>query len=85
MALNSLENAAQIDLINGAYCLGYLNGFIANLPSTPASICTHADTVGALVRTYVDYMERNPPLLEADKRVGLRMALEDAYPCPAPR
>ena len=85
MALNSLEDAPQIDLINGAYCLGYLNGFIASLPSTPSSICTHEESIAAMVRAYVTYMERNPPLLEEDKRVGLRIALEVAYPCPASR
>ena len=85
MALNSLDDAPQIDLINGAYCIGYLNGFTASLPSTPPSICTHDESMGAMVRVYVSYMERNPALLEEDKRFGLRMALEDAYPCSAAR
>ena len=83
MALSSLEQAPPIDLINGAYCIGYLNGFTAGLPVVPVSICTHDQDMGAIVRAYVSFMERNPPLLEEDKRVGLRLALEDAYPCPA--
>ena len=83
MALGALEEAPPIDLINGAYCIGYLNGFTAGLPPESLSVCTRADSMGGMVRAYVSYMERNPALLEEDKRVGLRRALEAAYPCPA--
>ena len=83
MQFTSLEDAPQLDLINGAYCIGYLNGFLAGLPTTPGSICTHGDSMGAMTRAYVSYMEHNPQLLDQDKRVGLRLALEQAYPCPA--
>jgi hypothetical protein len=83
MQLASLEEAPQLDLINGAYCIGYLNGFLAALPIDGNSICTHNDSMGAMTRAYVAYMDRNPRLLEEDKRVGLRLALESAYPCPS--
>ena len=85
MALGALEEAPALDLINGAYCIGYLNGFTAGLPSASSPICTQADSMGNLVRAYVRYMDRNAQLLEEDKRVGLRLALEDAYPCSAVR
>lgn len=48
-----------------------------------SSICTREHTMADLVRAYVDYMQRNPEMLEADKRVGVRLALENAFPCPA--
>ena len=85
MGLGSLEDAPPIDLINGAYCVGYLNGFTAGLPVNPVSICTHERDLGTMIRSYVSYMERNTPLLDEDKRVGLRLALEEAYPCHASR
>lgn len=81
MALDSLTEASQSDLINGAYCVGYLNGFTASLPPAPASVCPHDDSMGQMVHVYVSYMERNPRMLDEDKRVGLRRALEEAFPC----
>ncbi|HLI78130.1 MAG TPA: Rap1a/Tai family immunity protein [Acidobacteriaceae bacterium] len=83
MELPSLSSAEPIDLINGAYCVGYLNGFTAGLTPATAAICTGEDSMAALVRAYVRFMERNPKLLDEDKRVGLRLALQEAYPCPA--
>ncbi len=85
MGVNSLEHAAPIDLINGAYCIGYLNGFTAALPSASTLICTRQESMAAMVRAYVTYMEQNPALLDEDKRVGLRLALQIAFPCGASR
>lgn len=81
MNLPSLDEAPAMDLIDGAYCIGYLNGFLAGL--SPASICTGQESMGALVNAYVDYMETHPELQDQDKRTGLRLALQNAYPCPA--
>jgi hypothetical protein len=85
MALPSFEGVTQGDLIQGAYCVGYLNGFTGGLDPAKAAICTHHDSMGSLVRAYVAYMEQNPHLLEEDKRVGLFLALQNAYPCPGTR
>ncbi len=80
MQRDTLQQAASPDLINGSYCVGYVSGFLAGL--TPASsVCTHEQPMAAVVWAYVDYMEHNPQLLEEDKRVGLRLALEKAFPC----
>ena len=84
MALPSLDDALPLDLINGAYCIGYLNGYLAAMPPRSASICTNQDSMGALVQAYVSFMERNPGLQDEDKRVGLRLALQQTYPCSAP-
>lgn len=81
MALPTLEDAPPLDLINGAYCIGYLNGFVAALPAANPAICTKQAPMGDLVKSYVDYMQRNPPMQDEDKRLGLRLALEAAYPC----
>lgn len=77
-----LPAAAQGDLVNGAYCVGYLNGFISNLSAPHGTICLENQPMGSLVGAYVGFMEQNPRLLEEEKRVGLRLALESAFPCP---
>lgn len=79
----ALQHAEQGDLVNGAYCVGYVNGFLANLGEPRGTICTHEQPLVEVLRSYVDFMAQNPGLLERDKRVGLRLALEHAYPCPA--
>ena len=81
MDLPSLTTATQSDLLNGSYCVGYLNGYVANLQPVKA-VCPGGAATGALVRNYVNFMEKNPDLLEQDRRLGLSLALRDAYPCP---
>ncbi len=81
MDLPSITKASQSDLLNGSYCVGYLNGFMANL-TTQTNICTNSAPVSALVRAYVGYLDKNPDLLGEDRRLGLGMALHDAFPCP---
>lgn len=78
----ALDKTSPADLINGAYCIGYLNGFLTGIKPGPNSICVREDNMGDLVRAYVHYMSRNPQLEEEDKRVGLRLALQDTFPCP---
>lgn len=80
MQLDELKQASSPDLVNGSYCVGYLNGFLAGL-APASSVCTHEQPMAAVVQAYVDYMERNPQLLDEDKRVGLRLALQSAFPC----
>lgn len=82
MDLPSLTEASPSDLLNGSYCVGYLNGFVANL-STATKICTDSTPMGTLVRAYVGFLDKNPDLLGEDRRLGLSMALYDAFPCPA--
>lgn len=85
MELGSLADASEADLINGAYCIGYLNGFAANLTSGRTTNCAPEGSMGQMVRFYVRYMEKNPSLLDMDKRVGLRKALEESFACEAAR
>ena len=80
MDLPDLRKATQSDLLNGAYCVGYLNGYLSNLHPT-AAVCTGGATTGSLVRAYVDFMAKNPGMLEQDQKIGLAMALSDAYRC----
>lgn len=82
MELPSLTTAARKDLIDGTYCVGYLNGFLANLTSVQTSICTNDASMGAVVRAYVDFMTANADLLEEDRRLGVRRALQRSFPCP---
>ena len=81
MNLPSLTGATESDLLNGSYCVGYLNGYVANLQPV-ASACPAGTPTSSLVRTYVDYMARNPDLMDKDRRLGLGLALRDSYPCP---
>ena len=81
MDLPSINQASQSDLLNGSYCVGYLNGFVANL-TTQTDICTNSAPLSALVRAYVGFLDKNPDFLGEDRRLGLGMALRDAFPCP---
>ncbi len=80
---DALQTAGQPDLIDGTYCVGYVTGFVANLAQRGPTVCAENLPMVQLVRAYVAYMERNPRLLDDDKRVGLRLALESSFPCPA--
>ena len=82
MDLPSISQASQSDLLNGSYCVGYLNGFVANLPQQSA-ICTNNAPMGSLVRAYVNFLDKNPDLLGEDRRLGLGMALQASFPCPS--
>ena len=82
MELPSLTKAAQPDLIDGSYCVGFVNGFTGNLGSATDAICINGASTGSVVRAYVAFMEKNPKLLQEDRRVGLRLALKQAYACP---
>ena len=80
MDMPTLTKATQSDLLNGSYCVGYLNGFVSNLqPAT--TVCTNGIAIGELVRIYVAFMERNPVLMDKDRRLGLHHALHEALPC----
>ncbi len=79
MDLPSLAVATERDLIDGSYCVGYLNGFTGTL-NVP--VCTQNAPMGTVVRAYVAYMDRYPQLLDRDRRLGVQRALQDTYPCP---
>ncbi len=83
MDLPSLSTATQPELIDGSYCVGFLNGFTGNLSAGKNGICPKGANMGAVVRAYVAYMEKNARLMDQDRRVGLKLALQEAYPCPA--
>ncbi len=78
----ALSSPDQGDLLSGSYCIGYVNGFVANFELGGGRICPDGQPMGELVRAYVNYMKDHPKLLEDDKRVGLRLALQGAFPCP---
>lgn len=82
MDLPSVAKASQSDLLNGSYCVGYLNGFVANLTHQTA-ICTDNAPMSALVRAYVEFLDKNQDLLTEDRRLGLGLALKNAFPCSA--
>ena len=82
MQPDGLQTADPGDLVNGAYCVGYVNGFISNLIPARGSICADKHPLAELVEAYVRFMEQSPRSLEQDKRIGLRLALEQAFPCP---
>ena len=81
MDLPSLDKASQSDLLNGSYCVGYMNGFVANL-TTQAEICPQSAPMSELVRAYVDFIEKHTELLTEDRRLGVSLALRIAFPCP---
>lgn len=78
----ALAQAEAADLINGSYCIGYLNGFLTGIHPGAGGVCLGNGNMSDLVRAYVRFMERNPQFAEEDKRIGLRLALQDAFPCP---
>ncbi len=82
MELPSLHAASQTDLVDGSFCVGFVHGYMGSLVSGNSGICTNGTPMGELVRGYVAFMEKNPKLLEEDRRVGLQMSLQAAFPCP---
>lgn len=79
----SVAEAAEKDLVDGAFCVGFLSGYTGNSNGLQTGVCTDGAAVGIVVRAYIAYMERNPKLQEEDRREGLRLALQDAFACPA--
>lgn len=83
MEAKDLSQATQPDLIDGSFCVGFVNGFTGNLSGAKVGVCTDGSSMGAVVKAYVAYMEKNPRLMNEDRRIGLGLALRGAYPCPA--
>ena len=83
MELPDISQATQPDLINGSFCVGFVNGFTGNLSGAKIGVCTNGSSMGAVVKAYIAFMDKNPRLMNEDRRVGLGMALQNAYPCPA--
>ena|ERR1700733_4633792 len=67
------------------YCAGYFDGFIEShlwYETTSKDFCFDENSSNAvLIRVYVQYMEKNPKLLDALKAVGVALTLRDNYPC----
>ena len=81
--LPDISQATQPDLIDGSFCVGFVNGFTGNLSGVKVGICTNGASMGVVVKTYVAFMDKHPKLMDEDRRIGLGMALQSAYPCPA--
>ena len=81
MDLPSVKTASQADLVEGSFCVGFVHGFTGN-PSGQGNTCPNGAPVGDVIRAYVAYMDRNPKLLEQDRRVGLQLSMQELYPCP---
>ena len=82
MHLPSLAQAAESDLLNGTYCIGYVNGFVSQLRRDDA-VCPAGVPTGSLVEGYVSYMDSHPELLSQDRGIGLSMALRSGFSCSA--
>ena len=82
MELPDLSQGTEPDLIDGSFCVGFVNGFTGNLSGAKVGVCTKGASMGLVVKAYVAYMEENPKLMDEDRRIGLGMALRGAYPCP---
>ena len=82
MELPSIAQASQPDLVDGTFCVGFVNGYTGNLGGSSAPICTKGANMGEVVRAYVAYMGKHPDLLDKDRGSGFREALQAMYPCP---
>ena len=81
MDQGSVRDGDGSDILNGSYCVGYMNGYMGNLHRDDA-VCTGGAPVGLVVRAYVLFMDKNPNLLGEERQTGVNLALRDAFPCP---
>jgi hypothetical protein len=67
------------------YCLGYSQGYFAGVSAFSGEhpICAAGSNFGTMARVYAAYMDRHPRLFDEREEVGFRLAMLDAYPCPA--
>lgn len=65
--------------VDKGICIGYVSG-VAD--SISASVCIPPDVeTGQLVKTTINYMNRNPALLHHDAAPIVVAALEEGFPC----
>ena len=87
------DGEAQTDTSAITECSTYVSGFIDghNFTSAPTKageaakpvFCRDGASMGAMIRVYLNYMDKNPKLFDAPEMVGLAFSLMDAYPCQA--
>ena len=73
---------ARTELASSTYCFGYLAGYIDGLNVLTSKACLNGASLNTVARVYVNFMQRNPALLEEAKALGVVLVLKDAYPCP---
>ena len=71
----------QIDFVPGVACLAYIDGFTDGVNLIKEQICIGGADLGTLARVYVEYLKKNPTLMDQPKNLALTLALENNYPC----
>jgi hypothetical protein len=62
----------------GALCMSYVEGFADDAKS---DVCLPPQPVMPVIHSYLQFMKDNPKYYEMPKAVGLRAAIDAAYPC----
>lgn len=73
---------------DAAACTSYITGYNDGIWETDATAsrrryCLNQAPTRELVHVYIAFMQQNPRWLDYHKSVGLNLALQNAYPCPA--
>lgn len=77
------NNDVRKDLAESTFCVAYIAGFVDGTGTTKRGAClTPILSVEKVVRPYVAYMLQHPEAMHVDRRIGLVLALADAFPCP---
>jgi hypothetical protein len=72
------------DLADETFCVAYIAGYIDGTGTTKRGACLGFKvSVEQVVRPYVAYMLKHPEAMHSDRRIGLVLALADAFPCPS--
>ena len=82
MTDNPNSQQARTELASSTYCFGYLAGYIDALNVLTNKACLNGASLNTVARAYVNFMQRNPALLEEAKALGVVMALKDSFSCP---
>jgi hypothetical protein len=83
--ISLIDKSRDIDtggMLDAGICLGYISG-VAEARMAAKNLCATSATTATMVRVYVAYMDKYPKLLDGPRWVGVGLALEDAYACPA--
>jgi hypothetical protein len=76
-------NDDSAKVYEAAICMFYIQGFMDGEDAAGKGACWMNASYENVVKAYVAYMEKHPKMMEMDKRVGLVLALGNAFPCPA--
>lgn len=81
--MGSSDDNNESDRTDSFRCIGYLQGFMdAYSQVQPQQFCAANATLGKIALVYVNYMHKNPKLMDTYRGTGVYHALKDAYPCP---